>query len=72
MSEDNSKKHISLVVCGHVDAGKSTTTGHLIFKLGGISEREMQNYKQRPMLKEKVHSHLLIIWIRIRRKESVE
>ena len=40
MSEN--KKHISLVVCGHVDAGKSTTTGHLIFKLGGISEREMQ------------------------------
>jgi len=36
------KQHISLVVCGHVDAGKSTTTGHLIFKLGGISEREMQ------------------------------
>lgn len=35
------KQHISLVVCGHVDAGKSTTTGHLIFKLGGISEREM-------------------------------
>tara|TARA_B100000035_G_scaffold315367_1_gene335540 strand:+ start:3975 stop:5357 length:1383 start_codon:yes stop_codon:yes gene_type:complete len=41
MSEAN-KSHISLVVCGHVDAGKSTTTGHLIFKLGGISEREMQ------------------------------
>ncbi len=36
-----SKQHISLVVCGHVDAGKSTTTGHLIFKLGGISQREM-------------------------------
>ena len=36
------KKHISLVVCGHVDAGKSTTTGHLIFKLGGISSREME------------------------------
>ena len=41
MSNDN-KEHISLVVCGHVDAGKSTTTGHLIFKLGGISEREME------------------------------
>jgi elongation factor 1-alpha len=40
MSE--SKQHISLVVCGHVDAGKSTTTGHLIFKLGGISSREME------------------------------
>ena len=35
------KEHLSLVVTGHVDAGKSTTTGHLIFKLGGISEREM-------------------------------
>ena len=33
---ETSKKHLSLVVCGHVDAGKSTTTGHLIFKLGGI------------------------------------
>ena len=41
MSEEP-KQHISLVVCGHVDAGKSTTTGHLIFKLGGISERDMQ------------------------------
>ena len=40
------KQHISLVVCGHVDAGKSTTTGHLIFKLGGISEREMQKLQQ--------------------------
>ncbi len=38
---ETEKKHLSLVVCGHVDAGKSTTTGHLIFKLGGISEREM-------------------------------
>ena len=36
------KKHLSLVVCGHVDAGKSTTTGHLIFKLGGVSSREME------------------------------
>jgi elongation factor 1-alpha len=35
------KEHLSLVVCGHVDAGKSTTTGHLIFKLGGIGERDM-------------------------------
>jgi|UniRef100_A0A6C0JA81 elongation factor 1-alpha len=37
----DTKEHISMVVCGHVDAGKSTTTGHLIFKLGGISQREM-------------------------------
>ena len=41
-SNEIEKQHISLVVCGHVDAGKSTTTGHLIFKLGGISSREME------------------------------
>jgi elongation factor 1-alpha len=39
------KKHLSLVICGHVDAGKSTTTGRLIFDLGGISEREMEKLK---------------------------
>jgi elongation factor 1-alpha len=26
------KMHLSLVVIGHVDAGKSTATGHLIYK----------------------------------------
>jgi elongation factor 1-alpha len=36
---------MSLVICGHVDAGKSTTTGRLIFDLGGISEREMDKLK---------------------------
>jgi elongation factor 1-alpha len=42
MSSNENKQHLSLVVCGHVDAGKSTTTGHLIFQLGGINEREME------------------------------
>lgn len=40
------KQHVSIVVCGHVDAGKSTTTGHLIFDLGGIPEREMQKLRE--------------------------
>jgi len=39
------KSHVSLVICGHVDAGKSTTTGRLIFELGGISERDMEKLK---------------------------
>jgi len=39
------KKHVSIVICGHVDAGKSTTTGRLIFELGGISERELEKLK---------------------------
>jgi len=38
------KIHINLVVIGHVDAGKSTTTGHLIYKLGGIDKRTIEKY----------------------------
>jgi len=39
------KIHVNLVVIGHVDAGKSTTTGRLIFELGGIPEREMEKLR---------------------------
>jgi len=45
MADNSGKQHVSLVICGHVDAGKSTTTGRLIFDLGGIPEREMQKLK---------------------------
>ena len=40
------KIHLSVVICGHVDAGKSTTTGRLIFELGGISERDVIKLKE--------------------------
>ena len=40
------KTHLSVVICGHVDAGKSTTTGRLIFELGGISERDVIKLKE--------------------------
>jgi len=39
------KPHLSVVICGHVDSGKSTTTGRLIFELGGIPERELEKLK---------------------------
>merc|ERR1712093_734073 len=39
------KKHMSVVICGHVDSGKSTTTGRLLFELGGVEEREMEKLK---------------------------
>jgi len=40
------KAHINLVVIGHVDSGKSTTTGHLIYKLGGIDERTIKKFEE--------------------------
>jgi elongation factor 1-alpha len=44
-ADGSAKTHVSIVICGHVDSGKSTTTGRLIFDLGGIPEREMQKLK---------------------------
>merc|ERR1712159_212178 len=40
------KTHLSIVICGHVDAGKSTTTGRLIYELGGISDRDLEKLKE--------------------------
>jgi len=34
------------VVIGHVDSGKSTTTGHLIYKLGGIDKRTIEKFEK--------------------------
>jgi len=39
------KAHINLVVIGHVDSGKSTTTGHLIYKCGGIDKRTIEKFE---------------------------
>merc|ERR1711941_14105 len=46
MAEHEGKQHVSIAICGHVDSGKSTTTGRLIFDLGGVSEREMQKLRE--------------------------
>eukprot|EP01118_Nematostelium_gracile_P011278 TRINITY_DN397_c0_g1_i1.p2 TRINITY_DN397_c0_g1~~TRINITY_DN397_c0_g1_i1.p2 ORF type:complete len:495 (+),score=143.27 TRINITY_DN397_c0_g1_i1:119-1486(+) len=40
------KTHINIVVVGHVDAGKSTTTGHLIYKCGGIDKRTIEKFEK--------------------------
>jgi elongation factor 1-alpha len=40
------KTHINLVVIGHVDSGKSTTTGHLIYKMGGIDKRVIEKFEK--------------------------
>lgn len=40
------KVHINLVVIGHVDSGKSTSTGHLIYKCGGIDKRTLEKFEK--------------------------
>merc|ERR1711957_906956 len=40
------KDRINLVVIGHVDSGKSTSTGHLIYKCGGIDQRTIDKFEK--------------------------
>jgi elongation factor 1-alpha len=40
------KDRLNLVVIGHVDSGKSTSTGHLIYKCGGIDARTIEKYEK--------------------------
>lgn len=42
----NRCSHVNLVVIGHVDSGKSTTTGHLIYKCGGIDKRTIEKFEK--------------------------
>merc|ERR1712113_687675 len=44
--EKKEKDRLNLVVIGHVDSGKSTSTGHLIYKCGGIDARAIAKFKE--------------------------
>ena len=41
------KEHINLVFIGHVDHGKSTTVGRLLFDAGNIDEQTMRKLKEK-------------------------
>ncbi|MEM4347666.1 MAG: translation elongation factor EF-1 subunit alpha [Candidatus Altiarchaeota archaeon] len=40
------KPHINLVFIGHVDHGKSTLVGRLLYELGEVSEQTIKKYKE--------------------------
>jgi elongation factor 1-alpha len=46
----NPKIHVNIVVIGHVDSGKSTTTGHLIHKLGYIENHVIESLEKEAAL----------------------
>lgn len=46
-SERGDRKEVMhLVVIGHVDAGKSTLMGHLLYALGQVNQKTMHKYEQ--------------------------
>jgi elongation factor 1-alpha len=40
------KPHLNLVIMGHVDHGKSTTTGHLLYLAGVVDERTIKAFEE--------------------------
>lgn len=42
---DESKHPVSLVFIGHVDSGKSTISGNLMYLMGVVDQRTIQKYK---------------------------
>eukprot|EP00995_Heteronema_vittatum_P008728 NODE_396_length_1409_cov_339.470588_g292_i0.p1 GENE.NODE_396_length_1409_cov_339.470588_g292_i0~~NODE_396_length_1409_cov_339.470588_g292_i0.p1 ORF type:complete len:462 (+),score=-34.79 NODE_396_length_1409_cov_339.470588_g292_i0:25-1386(+) len=45
-ADKKGRKKCNLVVIGHVDSGKSTSTGHLIYKCGGIDKRQIEKFEK--------------------------
>lgn len=45
-SESSAKENINFVVVGHVDAGKSTLMGRMLYDCGAVDERAMRKYRQ--------------------------
>lgn len=64
------KPHINLVVIGHVDHGKSTTVGRLLFELGAVTEQVMKKYTEESEKAGK--GSFKFAWIMDRMKEERE
>ncbi|GJV68400.1 eukaryotic peptide chain release factor GTP-binding subunit ERF3A [Tanacetum coccineum] len=44
--EGNTKRHLNVVFIGHVDAGKSTIGGQILYLSGQVDERTIQKYEK--------------------------
>ncbi|CAH1255283.1 HBS1L [Branchiostoma lanceolatum] len=42
---DEGKEVINMVIIGHVDAGKSTLMGHLLYRMGHVNKKTMHKYE---------------------------
>ncbi len=65
-----SKPHINLVVIGHVDHGKSTLVGHLLFRLGFVDEKTLRQLEEEA--KKKGKESFKFAWLMDRLKEERE
>jgi len=64
------KPHLNLIIIGHVDHGKSTTTGHLFYLTGTIDERTAKAYEEEA--KKMGKETFKFAWVLDRLKEERE
>jgi len=64
------KPHINLIVIGHVDHGKSTLVGHLLFRLGFVDEKTLRQLEEEA--KKKGKESFKFAWLMDRLKEERE
>ena len=59
--QSGEKPVISIVVIGHVDAGKSTLIGQLLYKIGHVTKKEMNKFEQES--KKEGKSSFALAWV---------
>ena len=64
------KPNMNVVFVGHVDAGKSTTVGRLLFDTGAVSEQEMAKLKQEAVKHGKVGFEFAYIMDKIKEERE--
>lgn len=62
---DKGKTHLNVVIIGHVDSGKSTTTGHLIYKCGGFDPRSLEKLEAAAGQVRKTMGFLSVLWLEV-------
>jgi len=46
LNKSDPREHLNIVFIGHVDAGKSTTAGQILFLTGGVDDRTIEKYER--------------------------
>ena len=65
-----SKPHLNLVFIGHVDHGKSTLVGRILYDTGTLSEQDYRKLQQEAEAKGKGTFAFAYVWIPLKKKEK--
>ena len=62
ISDDTTHEPISIVFVAHVDSGKSTISGSLLYSLGQVDERAIEKYKREIKVKNRESYSIKKYW----------